>query len=440
MRYLRPLAKIIKGLYDILAGYLLAWVLLFALVAYGLQQLLALAVAHADFDSVDQCWRWSSHRASVSSLTLRLAGACFVHLTWLVLLRKPLMRLWGLVDRGIAAVERAMEGFGKRFRRTAMAWSLAFTVGVTALLVPFVIQPTLVPRSMSGTAWAARAANLADGTASAAFVESVVGLYSRITSTPVASRGGGKEAWEVAFPEDSGQTIPIHDGGDPGLVVAPPPPTSSFMDRWDPTIRQVVGKDRKRFALVKALIWVESGGRQFAVSTTGCVGLTQFCGPTARTNPYRKVFGVGKVYPCNCDGACRVDRAVQKDLESGDMEKLLGHKESFPCDLSDARFDPARAIKAGNLYVGRMLRAYGGNIFLLYIGYNSGPAVASRVWRAAGRDPKMGLAEIEQHLAASLKPYFGASSDHRARSLLRVHLPKLKAAYRRYKARSSERM
>ena len=36
-------------------------------------------------------------------------------------------------------------------------------------------------------------------------------------------------------------------------------------------------------AFIKAFMWVESGGRQFAVSSTGCAGLMQFCPGTART-------------------------------------------------------------------------------------------------------------------------------------------------------------
>jgi hypothetical protein len=51
-----------------------------------------------------------------------------------------------------------------------------FSAAVTLLLVPFLIQPTLVPRRLGARAWAARAANLADGSASAAVVESVIGL------------------------------------------------------------------------------------------------------------------------------------------------------------------------------------------------------------------------------------------------------------------------
>ncbi len=433
MRIFKALARIIKGVYDILAGYLLAWVVLFAFAAYGLQVLLTYAVAFADFDSVNQFWAWASHRLSLSPLTIRLCGSGLVHLSWLLILRKPLIRCYKLLDRGISTLEKRLEGWGRRHGKARLVWSFSFTALVTVLLVPFVIQPTLVPRSWQGKAWAARAANLADGTASATFVESVVGLYRRMGAAPVASQGVSKDQLEVAFPEDNGESIPIQDWGDPGNINAPPPPLkSSFMDRWDPIIKEVVGKDRRAFALVKALIWVESAGRQFAVSRTGCVGLTQFCSRTARALPYRKVFDLGQVYPCNCNGKCSISRSVQKDLESGDMSRLLSHKETFPCDLSDARFDPKKAVTAAWIYAKRMLNSFGGNIYLVYIGYNSGPAVSARVWKAAGRDRSMELPLIKAHLAGALRPYFGASAEYRARSLVRGHLPKLRAAYQRY--------
>lgn len=429
MRKIGALGRILKGLYNILAGYLLAWILLFALASLGLQALLGLVAGFLEFDSVDQLWVQLSSRTGQRQLYLRLAAASLIHLSWLLLLRKPIWRVWQLLERGITALERGLERLGSEESFVRRFFSTTFTVAVTALLVPFVIQPTLVSNDWDGRAWAVRAANLVDGTASSNVVESVVGLYRRMGAPPVRSQGSSGGPMDVIFPEDDGQVIPIQDGG----ITARPPPRGPLMDRWDPVIRQVAGKDRHAFALLKALIWVESGGRQFAVSRTGCVGLTQFCSRTARSRPYRAVFGLGQVYPCSCrNGGCDIPRSVALDLESGDMARLIKHKATFPCDLSDARFEPDKAIAAAWLYAQRMLRAYGNNIYLFYIGYNSGPGVASRVWSKAGRQGGVGLAKIDDHLASALRPHFGDSSEARAKSLVTKHLPKLKAAYIRY--------
>ena len=428
MKKLSALGRILKGLYNILAGYLLVWVLLFALAALGLQALLGLAAGYFEFDSVNQIWTYLSRATGMRRITLRLAGAGLIHLAWLLLLRKPIFRAWELIEKGITGLEKGLDRLGEHslLRR---AWSTTFTAMVTALLIPFIIQPTLVPYDWDGRAWAARAANLVDGTASVTAIESVVGLYRRLGAPPVKSRGLKGGPMDVIFPEDDGQTIPILDGS--GHVNLPP--AGPMMDRWDPVIRDVVGSDRQAFALLKALIWVESGGRQFAVSRTGCVGLTQFCAPTARTTPFKQVFGLGQVYPCSCrNGGCNISRDVARDLESGEMERLLQHKSTFPCDLSDARFEPDKAIKAGWLYARRLLKAHGDNIYLFYIGYNSGPAVSARVWRKIGRNGGAGLDIIDDHLAGALRPFYGDGAEARARSLATLHLPKLKAAYKRY--------
>jgi hypothetical protein len=68
----------------------------------------------------------------------------------------------------------------------------------------------------------------------------------------------------------------------------------------------------------------------------------------------------------------------------------------------------------------------------MYIGYNSGPAVANAVWREIDRNPDASLQEVEAHLTDALRPYYGASSGARARGLVRTHLPKIKRAQARY--------
>ena len=87
------------------------------------------------------------------------------------------------------------------------------------------------------------------------------------------------------------------------------------MDRWDPYLLEAAEGDRELFARTKAFMWVESGGRQFALSATGCAGLMQFCASTAQRRPFGGIFGVGAVSACGCDD-CSVPREVQIALET----------------------------------------------------------------------------------------------------------------------------
>lgn len=441
MRYLRLTIRLLKGLYDILASYLLGWVLLFALLAFGLQLLLSATVTGLfGFDSVEMFWGVVEDAVPWPSRYLRLVGFGLVQVLLLVWLRRPVFRIKAQVEAVADRIGRWRRGAGKRYHRLQALLGTGFSVGVTLLLIPFVIQPTLVPRGLAARLWVERAANLADGTASAALVESVVGLYRRWASRPIPSRGLGEEGPEPTWPdlpEDIDPEEALASGPDLGrldehTLPSLPAGRMPLMDRWDGTIRAVVGRDRRAFAMLKALIWVESGGRQFAVSRTGCIGLTQFCGRTARSQPYRAVFGLGQVYPCQCNGACGVPRSVQRDLESGDMDRLLKHRPTFPCELGDARFDPQKAIQAAWLYVRRMHQAFGGNLLFIYIAYNSGPAAAQRLWQAIGQNPRADLRDLEPALASALVPFFGQRGHARARALLRVHLPKLMRAYDRY--------
>ena len=217
--------------------------------------------------------------------------------------------------------------------------------------------------------------------------------------------------------------------------------TNPVMDRWDNHITAATVDDPELFSYVKAFMYVESAGRQYAVSHTGCSGLMQFCAGTAKSQPFRDVFGRGEVYVCGCRGSqCRVSRSVQVELESGDPTRVQAQEDAFPCEMTDARFDPDRAIPAGALYVQRLHDDYNGNIYLMYIGYNSGPAIADRVLDALDGDTSADLGEIQLHLADALRPYYGAGSNARARGLTRVHLPKLQRALVRYGGPSKAEM
>jgi soluble lytic murein transglycosylase-like protein len=408
MKPMRELLRILKGAYDVAASYLLACVLLFALVALGFQLMLAFfVVLLAGFETTESFWIWVDRvLPSRPSLWLRLVVFGLLHVGTLLLLRRRLAKLKTSLERAADRALRRYRRWYERHRRGRAAFSGLFSVVVTLLLVPFLVQPTLVPLRLGGKAWAQRAANLVDGSATAALLESVVGLYRKTYATPVIYRGVD----EAAFAARRGELI----------------------DRWDPLIREVVGDDREAFARLKAVMWVESAGEQWAVSRTGCVGLMQFCSRTARSGGFRSIFGVGQVYQCQCNGGCRVPREARLDLESGDERRIRRQKDAFPCDLTDARFDPRKSLAAGWLYLRELSRELDGNLALMYIGYNSGPTVARKLFRAVGRRGDADLATIARHLPAALRPHYGDAADARARGLARVHLPKLLRAYRGY--------
>jgi hypothetical protein len=437
MRLVKVIARILKGLYDILATYFLAWILFFAIVALGFHHGLEALAQATGFDTAQVWWRrLEQFLGERGTLWFRLLFFGALHGGLVYLIRGPLARLQRLVETGFDYLVGVFRGLTHDRRRVRMAGQIGFSLVVTLLLVPFVLQPTLVPRYASFEAWLERGANLADGTASRFVADSVVGLYRRVGADAVDTQGGVSDD-----DFDSAEaTLVEPTPKDPDHTPVTPPPTPSgdqpLMDRWDPQIERAAAGDERVFALIKAFMWVESAGRQFAVSTTGCSGLMQFCAGTARSKPFREIFGTGRVVTCQCDGPCSIDKDVRRGLETGEANPdQLG--ERFPCDPTDTRFDPERAIRAGAVYVTRLDRRFGGNIYLMYIAYNSGPAVANAVYEQLDRDADATLDDIELHLADAMRPHYGAGSKRRARSLLRTHLPKIKRAYDRYAPKPS---
>ena len=426
MKLVSVIFRTFKGIYDILATYLLAFILPFALAALGLHFVAGTVAAWLEYTSAADMWDAASRTTGVADAYLRLAAMLPAHVVLFFGLRRP--RKWAqpYVERAFDSVVQVFLKVTRPFPGARAFGEFAFSLVVTLLLIPFVWQPTLV-HDTDARSWVERTANLLDGTASAELIDSVVGLYRQIYAEPVVAEGVTYEELEKVLEQ-------IDDNGEPTL-----PPLAGgkepLMDRWDPYIVAVAGGELDQYAYIKAFMWVESAGRQFAVSHTGCAGLMQFCSGTAKSEPYREIFGRGQVYTCGCRTKdCRVPREVQKDLESVDPNAINRQKDRFPCEITDARFNPKKAIMAGGTYVSRLRQAYGGNIYLMYIGYNSGPAVANKVWRAVGRKPGATLQEIEFHLPAAMMPHYGAGSKRRAASLVKNHLPKLKKAFERYKS------
>ncbi len=415
-----------KGIYDIFATYLLLVVLPFALAGFLYHIGFEFLASLLDFETSEAFWERVAAVSPISTVWLRIALFLPLHFITFRTLKRPIEAAWPKVEEAFDQLVSAFRWVTDQLPAVRVVGEWVFTLVVTALLIPFVAQPTLVPQTMAPSAWLERAANLLDGTATADLADSVVGLYRKIYADPIVAEG--------LAPQDQTVFDQVEEGEATGPI-APPMPNGKqpLMDRWDPYIDKVSGDDPAKFAYVKAFMWVESGGRQYAVSHTGCAGLMQFCTGTARTQPYRAVFGTGTVYRCDCSGGrCRMPREIQRDMESGDPLALERHKAAFPCEMTDARFDPTKIIKAGGLYVDSLRESLGGNIYLMYIGYNSGPSIAKKVYEKLGRNPDATIADIEVHLEEAMRPTYKSGSARRAKSLVRTHLPKIKKAYDGY--------
>ena len=400
-------------------------------VSLGLHALFSLLAQGLSLESLELMWILLARRIGVDPMWIRLIIYGGLQFGVYALLRGPLSMVLGWGERVFTHIQELYLKFGELAPRFRRVFGFFFSLMVTLLLIPFVVQPTLVPLRLNMKTVAQRITNLVDGQATMGFADSVVGFYRRLYAEPEPIEGVPARKLDEYF-EQTDDDGGGGGGGDMGLTTPKEDGEQPLMDRWDPYIVKATAGEDEGFAYVKAFMWVESAGRQFAVSRTGCLGLMQFCAGTARSKPFSEVFGTGQVYVCQCEGPCKIPRDVQSDLERGDKKLLEKHAPKIPCELTDARFNGPKAIRAGALYVERLRASFGGNIYLMYIGYNSGPAVAGKVWRATGKNPDVTLAEIEIHLADAIRPWQGDAADARARGLVHTHLPKIKRAYDRY--------
>lgn len=405
MTVLRAIARRMKDLLDAVLFASLLPVIVLALSGYGLGWLAdGLAAFTGDVDATE-LWLRIAVLVDAETETVRLL--VFAPLQVLVLggLWGPLRRLQGWLERPVRGLNARV---ARRSGRVALFGELVLTAMLLGVLVPVVVQPTLVPLRWDRSTWTERAANLLDGTATSVGLDAGVRMYAR---------------WQ-ALPVPGMYSVGQGDLRDRSL-------DGPLMARWDPILEQVT-RDREHFAQTKAFLWVESAGRQYAVSSTGCAGLMQFCVTTAQRRPFRQIFGIGSVAACDCGGRpCRVPRALRDALET-DSLALERNPGRFPCDPTDARFDGRKALEAGAAYTTELSEDFGGNLYLMYIGYNSGPAVARRLWTRVGKNPDATLDDLRPHLADVLSRWYGASARGRAQGLLDVHLPKLHGAYRHF--------
>lgn len=380
--------------------FLAVWAWVLHVLCSGLASLVG-----TDLESV---WEAAASAFGVEGATLRLVLFAGLHVGTVVFAAPVLKKASQKADVLVLEAWRHLQKARHPVLRNGLG---VFGVTVaSALFVAFLLQPTLVPLRIDRRAWVERAANLVDGTASASIVDSVVGLIRRFTADPVAPTDlVDPSAFDASLASD---VVPL-------------------MDRWDADLLAAADGDRKLFAQTKAFMWVESGGRQFAVSATGCAGLMQFCASTAQRRPFGTIFGVGQVAACGCDD-CSVPRAVQIALET-DPNAVRDHADTFPCDLSDARFEAVRSIRAGVAFVRELGDGVGGHLALMYIGYNAGPRVAHSLYKTLGPQDEITVDELRPHLANALRPYHGSRAEGRANGLLEVHLPKLLEAFERWR-------
>lgn len=418
--------RIIKGIYDILATYLMVKILYIAAVSVGLHFLVERFIQARGVEDAALYWSQWSQTLGLSVSTIKLVIFGLLHVAVFFLLKGVLFRALSVGEWLVTQWGKVRAWVTQRAPKLMHNVGVLFTICVTLVLVPFILQPTLVGLDMRPRAWKIRLVNLIDGDATLEIQNSVVNLYRK----PWAQE-------QVVPPEQrlDEDVIDRSMGTDDDIQTVAPSElaASPMMDRWDPIIWKAAKGDPNRFAQIKAFMYVESGGRQFALSHTGCAGLMQFCSRTAKGGVFKDIFGVGQVMSCGCHHtSCRVPKALQRSMERGDKAIIKKAQADFPCNLTDARFNPYKAIHAGAAYVDLLNASVGGNMYLMYVGYNSGPGIAKKVYAALGRNPDASLDEIEQHLADAMRPHYGTSSEARARSLLRTHLPKIQRVYTKY--------
>ena len=423
MKVFGVMYKTLKGFYDILGAYLLVAVLPFVIASLAFYAITLAISMQLGFTNLGQMWFKVSTFLPFDVFWFRLGGYLPLHFIVYRIIKTPREKMNVFFERIANVLVGAFKKVTQHFPVGRFLGESIFTLLLTMAIVPIFIQPTLVPGFFSIAPWAERSANLVDGTAMVSSLDSVIGLYRRFYSEPIIAQGVPQAELDKLFDRSTGE------------VFVPPKPSgkSPMMDRWDPYIERSAKGDAAKFAYIKAFMWVESGGRQYALSRTGCSGLMQFCTGTAKSEPFLSIFGRGSVYRCKCKNRnCTVPRHIQKGMETGKKDDLEKYRSDFPCELTDARFNPSKAIEAGGAYVDKLCALVGGNIYLMYIGYNSGPKIAKGVYRLGGSNPEMSLSEIEKHLSTVLRGSYGSGAPARARSLVRTHLPKIKGAYHAY--------
>ena len=163
--------RTIKGIYDILATYLLLFLVPFCAASVVIWLLTGQAATFFEFESRDAMWSLVSGKLGLPDTWIRLAAVLPIHLSIWWLLRRPVAMALPFLEAGFDKVVSAFKWATSRAVWIRTAVEILFSIVVTAVLIPFVIQPTLVP-GFGPQSWVERAANFTDGTASAEIADS----------------------------------------------------------------------------------------------------------------------------------------------------------------------------------------------------------------------------------------------------------------------------
>lgn len=149
-------------------------------------------------------------------------------------------------------------------------------------------------------------------------------------------------------------------------------------------------------SLIAAVIMQESRGNPYAVSSTGCAGVNQFCAATAKD--YLSIFVTIKACSkkCSCSFKCTKEQIV----------------EGCGCDINDGRFDTQKSIKAGGEYISKLLSSFYDHPYkeeFAIASYNGGEGVVKNAIKKTGvKYPTW--QQVQQQLTPDLITYF---SDER---------------------------
>lgn len=161
---------------------------------------------------------------------------------------------------------------------------------------------------------------------------------------------------------------------------------------YRPDIKEASLKFFVKEALIAAVIMQESKGNPYAVSSTGCAGVNQFCAATARD--YLSIFGTVKTCSkkCSCSFKCTKEQVV----------------EDCGCDITGGRFNPQKSIKAGAEYLSKLLRTFKNYPYkeeFAIASYNGGEGVVKNAIKKTGiKYPTW--QQVQQQLTPDLITYF----------------------------------
>ena len=145
MKLLKVTLRTLKGLYDIFVSYLLAFIVPFAVYAFALHIISDVAAAYFEFTDAAEMWTHISKELGLHHVFIRLAVYLPFHVVAFWALQKPLVLFRRGLEKGFDYIVRSFHWLTTHFPWGRLTGELTFSVILTALFVPFIVQPTLVP-------------------------------------------------------------------------------------------------------------------------------------------------------------------------------------------------------------------------------------------------------------------------------------------------------